>query len=71
QLNLTLEYSQQRFDSVTMIRFLQHFALLLEAITVAPDWTLLDLQLDTNQPDVTLFNPLPAFQQDQFVFELS
>jgi hypothetical protein len=54
-----------------MIRFLQHFALLLEAITVAPDWTLLDLQLDNNEPDVTLFNPLPAFQQDQFIFELS
>jgi len=72
QLNLTLEYSQQRFDSVTMIRFLQHFALLLEAITVAPDWTLLDLPLDINASEPNeLFNPLPAFQQDQFVFELS
>jgi surfactin family lipopeptide synthetase C len=76
QLTLTSEYSQQRFAAATMGRFLKHFALLLEALTVTPDWSLLDLPLllDDNdqQPDEpSLFNPLPAYQQDQFVFELS
>jgi surfactin family lipopeptide synthetase C len=71
QLNLTLEYSQQRFDDLTMRRFMQHFALLLEAITLAPDWSLLDLPLELDDPEPDeLFNPLPAYQQDQFVFEL-
>jgi len=73
QLNLTIEYSQQRFADVTMLRFLQHFGLLLEALTVTPDWHLLDLPLllDEEHPDETpFFNPA-AFEQDQFVFELT
>jgi hypothetical protein len=55
QLNLTIEYSQQRFADVTMLRFLQHFGLLLEALTVTPDWHLLDLPLllDEEKPDET------------------
>jgi len=74
QLALTLEYSQQRFENATMVRFLQHFALLLELLPDTPDWRLLDLPLlhADDEPDQTpIFNPLPAFQQDQFVFELS
>jgi hypothetical protein len=46
--------------------------LLLEALTVTPDWQLLDLplRLDDDVPDEPpFFNPA-AFEQDQFVFEL-
>jgi hypothetical protein len=52
-----------------MVCFLQHFASLLEALTVSPDWTLLDLPLIDDDP--SRLNPVPAYEQDEFVFELS
>jgi amino acid adenylation domain-containing protein/non-ribosomal peptide synthase protein (TIGR01720 family) len=74
QLNLSIEYNRQRFEAHTINRFLSHFGVLLESITVTPDWRVLDvpLPLDEGQDQqFSFFENERPYEQDQFLFEVT